>query len=79
MPIYEDLPTVVVPAIVDTVTPEPIDEEGLEELPIPTVHEVVAEVEAEVEEQAAPPEPVVEAAPAPLEPAPRAACSCPCG
>ena len=70
MPIYEDLPTVVVPAIVDTVTPEPIDEEGLEELPIPTVHEVVAEVEAEVEEKAAPPEPVVEAAPAPLEPVP---------
>ena len=52
MPVYEDLPTVVVPAIVDTVTPEPLDEEELEELPIPTVHEVVAEVEAEVEEQA---------------------------
>ena len=63
MPIYEELPTVVVPAVVDTVTPEPLDEEELEELPIPTVHEVVAEVEAEVEAQAAAPEPVVESPP----------------
>ena len=63
MPIYEDLPTVVVPAVVDTVTPEPLDEEELEELPIPTVHEVVAEVEAEVEEQTSAPEPVVESPP----------------
>jgi chromosome partitioning protein len=71
MPIYEDLPTVVVPAIVDTVTPEPLAEEGLEDLPIPTVHEVVAEVEAEVEEQALAPKSVVEAAPSLPEPAPQ--------
>ncbi len=63
MPIYDDLPTVVVPAVVDTVTPEPLDEEELEDLPTPTVHEVVAEVEAEVEEQAPAPEPVVESPP----------------
>ncbi len=60
MPIYDDLPTVVVPAVVDTVTPEPLEEEELEDLPVPTVHEVVAEVEAEVEEQAPAPQPVVE-------------------
>jgi chromosome partitioning protein len=70
MPVYEDLPTVVVPAVVDIVTPEPLDEEELEELPIPTVHQVVAEVEAEVEEQASAPEPVVESPPPAPEPAP---------
>ena len=68
MPIYEDLPTVVVPAVVDVVTPEPLDEDELEELPVPTVHEVVAEVEAEVEEQTAAPEPLVEPAPSTSEP-----------
>ena len=72
MPVYDDLPTVVVPAIVDTVTPEPLDEEGLEELPTPTVHEVVAEVEAEVEEQVSAPEPVVEPAPGAPDPVPEA-------
>ena len=49
------------PAVVDTVTPEPLDEEELDErsTPRPTVHEVVAEpTEAEVEEAetAEPPE-----------------------
>ena len=52
MPVYDDLPTVVVPAVVDTVTPEPAAEEDLEALPVPTVHEVVEELEAEVEVQA---------------------------
>ncbi len=52
MPVYEDLPTVVVPPVVDTVTPEPAAEEDLEALPVPTVHEVVEELEAEVEVQA---------------------------
>jgi chromosome partitioning protein len=70
MPVYEDLPTVVVPAVVDSVTPEPLDEEELEDLPTPTVHEVVAEVEAEVEEQASAPEPVVEPPPPTPAPAP---------
>ena len=80
MPVYEDLPTVVVPPVVDIVTPEPATEEDLEDLPVPTVHEVVEELEAEVEVQAdatgpkdevpspAPPpatEPVVSDAPAP--------------
>ena len=80
MPVYEDLPTVVVPPVVDTVTPEPATEEDLEDLPVPTVHEVVEELEAEVEVQAdatgpkdeapppAPPpaaEPVASDAPAP--------------
>jgi chromosome partitioning protein len=68
MPMYEDLPTVVVPPIVDTVTPEPTADEELEDLPAPTVHEVVQELEAEVEMQAdtmgsvdevSPPEPPV--------------------
>ena len=68
MPVYEDLPTVVVPPIVDTVTPEPTADEELEDLPAPTVHEVVEELEAEVEMQAdtmgsvdevSPPEPPV--------------------
>src|SRR6266498_2149184 len=31
MPVYDDLPTVVLPAIVDTVTPEPADAEDLDE------------------------------------------------
>ncbi len=80
MPVYEDLPTVVVPPVVDVVTPEPATEEDLEDLPVPTVHEVVEELEAEVEVQAdatgpkdevpppAPPpatEPAVSDAPAP--------------
>jgi chromosome partitioning protein len=70
MPIYDDLPTVVVPAVVDAVTPEPLDEEELEDLPTPTVHEVVAEVEAEVEEETPGPEVVIESPPPAPAPAP---------
>jgi chromosome partitioning protein len=63
MPVYEDLPTVVVPPIVDTVTPEPTADEELEDLPAPTVHEVVEELEAEVEMQADTMGPVDEVSP----------------
>ena len=63
MPVYEDLPTVVVPPIVDTVTPEPTADEELEDLPVPTVHEVVEELEAEVEMQADTMGPVDEVSP----------------
>jgi hypothetical protein len=52
MPVYDDLPTVVVPPVVDTVTREPATDESLEDLPVPTVHQVVEELEAEVEVQA---------------------------
>jgi chromosome partitioning protein len=52
MPVYDELPTVVLPPVVDTVTPEPIADENLEDLPVPTVHAVVEELEAEVEVQA---------------------------
>jgi chromosome partitioning protein len=51
MPVYDDLPMVVVPAVVDAVTPKSMGEEELEELPIPTVHELVEEAEAAVEIQ----------------------------
>jgi chromosome partitioning protein len=63
MPVYDDLPTVVVPPVVDTVTPEAATEEDLEALPVPTVHEVVEELEAEVEVQADAPGPKGEASP----------------
>jgi hypothetical protein len=63
MPVYEDLPTVVVPPVVDTVTPEPTTDEDLEDLPAPTVHEVVEELEAEVEMQADATVPVDEVSP----------------
>jgi chromosome partitioning protein len=49
IPVYDDLPTVVVPAVVDVVTQEPPDEEELEELPVPTLHELVEVPQAEVE------------------------------
>jgi chromosome partitioning protein len=62
MPVYDDLPMVVVPAVVDAVTPESLDEEELEELPIPTVHELVEEAEAEVKAESALPEVPVEKA-----------------
>jgi chromosome partitioning protein len=60
MPVYDDLPTVVLPAIVDTVTPEPADTEDLEEAqepPTPSVEELTREKEAPVEAQTADPEP----------------------
>ncbi len=49
MPTFEDLPTVVLPAIDDTVTQSPSDEQVLEQLPTPTVHEVMEHVEEEEE------------------------------
>jgi chromosome partitioning protein len=78
MPVYEDLPTVVVPPIVDTVTPEPAADPELDDLQAPTVHEVIGEREAvEVreatrEEHAETLQPKVEVplAPEPEEPAP---------
>ena len=47
MPIYQDLPLMLVPAVRDAVIPEPIDEAALEELPIPTVHKLLEEPEVE--------------------------------
>jgi chromosome partitioning protein len=74
MPVYADLPTVVVPPVVDTVTPEPIRNDDPEDLPIPTVRELVEEVEeVEVTEERKPveaPERKVEVPPPPPEPAP---------
>jgi chromosome partitioning protein len=49
MPTFDDLPTVVLPALDDTVTPSPADDAFLEELSTPTVHEVMEHVEAEEE------------------------------
>ena len=63
MPAYDDLPTVVLPAIVDTVTREPVGDEVLEErdeLPTPTVGELTSEHGAAVDmetAEAAPPPP----------------------
>jgi chromosome partitioning protein len=68
MPIYDDLPTVVVAPLVDTVTPEPIADEDLDALPIPTVHEVVDDLQPEVEDQVATPQPKGEVAPPDPEP-----------
>jgi AAA domain len=49
MPIYDDLPLVLVPAVNNAVIPEPVDEAALEELPIPTVHELLEEAGSEPE------------------------------
>jgi chromosome partitioning protein len=45
MPIFDDLPTVVVPAVADTVARPPMDEADLDE--VPTVHAVMEEVAEE--------------------------------
>lgn len=67
MPIFDDLPAMVIPAVDDTVTQEPLDEVELEALPTPTLHELLEEEAAQ--EPAPPPEP--EPAPEPTpEPAP---------
>jgi len=67
MPIFDDLPAMVIPAVDDTVTQEPLDEAELEALPTPTLHELLEEEAAQ--EPAPPPEP--EPAPEPTpEPAP---------
>jgi chromosome partitioning protein len=55
MPVFDDLPTVTVPPVADTVTLDPLDEAELDD--VPTVHEIVEE-EAEV-----PPEPAAEVVP----------------
>jgi chromosome partitioning protein len=73
MPVFEDLPTVVVAPLVDAVTPEPVPDADLEAFPVPTVHEVVEELEAEVEEQAGPPQPKAEVPPPTPEPRPEPA------
>lgn len=73
MPVYDELPTMVVAPVVDTVTPEPVADADLEDLPVPTVHEVVEELEAEVEEQAGPHQPKVEMPTPTPEPAPQPA------
>jgi chromosome partitioning protein len=71
MPAYDDLPTVVLPAIVDTVTREPVRDEELEErdeLPTPTVGELTREQGAAVDMETAevgPPPPADAPSPAP--------------
>jgi chromosome partitioning protein len=89
MPVYDDLPSVVVTPVVDTVTPkvvtdmdldevvtdkdldDVVTDKDLDDLPVPTVHEVVEELEAEVEPQPVAPRPKVEvSSPAPA-PAPQ--------
>ena len=84
MPVFDELPSVVLPAVDDTVTPEAVDEAVLETLPTPTVHQLVEEEEAEAEEEAyavteqaeAKPEPTAEPErepePPPAEPEPPA-------
>jgi chromosome partitioning protein len=67
MPVYDDLPRVVLPAVVDAVTPEDLDEAALEELPIPTVHELVEEAEAEVKAESAIPDAPIETAGSPAQ------------
>ena len=41
MPVFDDLPAMVIPAMDDAVTPGALDEAGLEDLPTPTVHETL--------------------------------------
>ena len=64
MPIFDDLPTVVVQPVDDAVTHELPVEPALEELPTPTVHQLVEEMEAQEEV-----EPAIEIAP-PVEAGP---------
>jgi chromosome partitioning protein len=49
MPIFDDLPTVVLPALSDDVIQTPPADASLEELATPTVHEVIEHIEAEEE------------------------------
>jgi chromosome partitioning protein len=49
MPIFDDLPTVVLPALGDDVTQTPPADASLEEMATPTVHEVIEHMEAEEE------------------------------
>jgi hypothetical protein len=58
MPVFEDLPTVTVAPVADTIVPDPLDES---EVDIPTVHELVEEVEPPTAQA---PEPPVAEAPA---------------
>ena len=73
MPVYDDLPTVVVPPLVDAVTPDVAPDADLEVLPVPTVHEVVEEFEAEVEEEAGAAQSKVDVPPPAPEPQPEPA------
>ncbi len=68
MPVFDDLPAMVIPAVDDAVTPGALDEAELEDLPTPTVHEILEEEAA----QAAVPEPAPEPKPEPKpEPPPK--------
>ena len=60
MPVFDDLPTVVVQPVDDAVTHELPNEPVLEELPTPTVHQLVEEMEGQAEV-----EPKVETPPTP--------------
>ena len=68
MPIFDDLPAMVIPAVDDTVTQKVREEAELEDVPTPTVHELLEEA-APTPAAAPPPEPEPEPAPPP-EPAP---------
>jgi chromosome partitioning protein len=55
MPVYDDLPIMVVPAVVDTVTPRPVSpvpEDELDERPTPTVRELADAEEAVLDVEA---------------------------
>jgi len=68
MPVFDDLPSVVMPAVVDdSVIPNPLDEAELEALPVPTVHQLVEEDEVQTEVEVVPgPPPPVEEIPSPV-------------
>jgi chromosome partitioning protein len=69
MPVFDDLPSVVIPAVGDSVIPSPLDEAELEALPVPTVHQLVEEEQAQAEVEAVPtPPPTIEETPPPVEP-----------
>ena len=72
MPVYEDLPTVVVPPLVDTVTPEPPNDVDPDDLPVPTVHQVVEELDVEVKGHTDPSQSKMEVPPPAPQPKPKA-------
>ena len=75
MPVYEDLPTVVMTPIVDTVTPEVQEAEDEEELPVPAgraMAEGAEATEGEEDEHVGVAEPKVEVLPPVAEPEPSA-------
>jgi chromosome partitioning protein len=71
MPIFDDLPAAVLPAMDEAVTQPPSDDAALEDLATPTVHEVIEHMEAEEEGAGLPssgPEASGAALPTPPEP-----------